>query len=193
MKKIALFVSDIEGTLTHYLFPKEEYNKSYMQLPELLELIRVKYGCDEVMFSLSTSGPDSILREYAEKLAPYFEGTKIKFGNQYSGRNSYDENFEPIDEDSSLEKVDKIVAQINNLKNDYEVAWVGVADDILCRNSEMHDKIKENFNDIEVKTFCPIEIVFLASLLSDYLNIPLEQIDKNLPSEYLDFDYVAQK
>lgn len=177
MKKIALFISDIEGTLSHNLFSEEEANQSYASFPIILDLIRKKSESDEILFTLSTSGPDELLYEYTSLLAPYFEGTNIKFGNQYSGKHSFDKDLNQTDEDSSLDKVDKIINQVNKLKEEYEITWLGFADDCLCKSEGVYNKLKNTFKDIEIKTFCPIEIVFLISQLSEYLNIPLNELE----------------
>ena len=193
-EKTAFFACDVEGTISGNLYSGEDWPlalKSYMELPILLELIREKTNADTLLFSFFSDSNECTVRDALTKIAPYFEGTKIKLGFQFSGEKNMDDEGNVIGDYpiAREDKVIKITNVVKGLQAEKEITWVGFADDTRIQ-VPTEEKLKSELPNLPVKAFRPLEIVGLVQNLSDYLGIPLAEIDKQLPpeNEWLDFN-----
>ena len=131
MKKMGLFVCDIAGTFTTRI-ENEEKHQLYLKFKELLELIRMEKDLDNIIFSFSTrEATPKLLFDCVNTIKPYFEGSNIILGEQYMYKNSYDQDLNKLFSTIGFTKIDLVIKQIKSLQRNYEIKWVGFADDHL--------------------------------------------------------------
>jgi len=186
MKKIAVFICNAQDTLNCNCSNQYEIDKNYMELPEILELIRIKTNSDKLLFSLICGARESTLIEGINKISPYFEGTHIELDNQYSLRHGFNSDGDTIlsfVDPEKTHRIEKIIYHIKLLLEQYNITWIGFADDVYCKFPEAKRKLHEKFPNIEIQTFCPNEINSLNNSLINYLGIDMKTIDEFLPNE----------
>ncbi len=179
MKKIALFVSDIQGTL-----PATENGENAQSIKvffNTLNELGEKLGAEEILFSLSsTVDKENVLKKLKE-LVPYMKGSKISLGNQYSETEAFDYDGNVLfNYEKGKAKLELMAEEAANLQaNNNEIVWMGFADDL----GEIYpDVITPMFPEIPITLIYP---EFPNPLPFDTVISEIQEVSNTLGEEHL--------
>ncbi len=181
MERVALYVSDIEGTLPPC---NSENNEDYVLFFKTLSEIGKKSGADKVLFTLSSTGNKDEVIKKMEQLASYMTGLNIQYANQYCNNECFDRKGSTIS--CHKERTSKPGLMINQMAslqaNGSEIMWAGFADDL-----------GEIYPDIDEISTCFPNVPSAIIYPEFGQPLPFEHIISTLQNEAASFENSAQK
>lgn len=125
MKKIAIFFSDIIGTIKGFV-PNKPVD--YYQFNQLLETIRQKEEVEEVILSLISADDIKLVIDMQKELESYIK-KPIVFGHQFFENGCYNETETIYTE--IVGRIKQIVDYIHLLSKEYDITAIYYVDDSL--------------------------------------------------------------